>query len=837
METLFRDARYSLRLMTRNPGFTAAAILLLAIGIGSNTSVFTLTDSVLLRPLPVSRPHDLALLRWYAATDALPDSISGYFDMGGNGRKANSTSFSYEAFQSMRKAATDSIDLAGFAEIESVSLRLDASTQVARAQLVSGNFFATLGIRPAKGRAVAPEDDREDSPAAVAVAGHRFWETTLGGGRGPGTTVILNGHPFTIIGVAPAEFAGTLQAGSVPDLYLPLSAQPLLAQGDALLKKPGAWWIQILGRLRRGTSPSAAQARLNPVFRGTARLAMPSVKEENLPSLALEDGSRGQPEMRQTYVQPLLVLTGMAALILIIGCANLASLMLGRAPGRRQELAVRAALGAGRWDLIRQLLTESMLLGLLGGALGYLVASWATDLTASLLPSPADPGTLHVSPDLRTFLFMLAVSVLTGAASGIAPALRAGKAHPAPDLNAAGPRAGSAMLGWGGAFVGIQAALSLILLFGAALFVGTLRNLQRVDPGFPTDHALGFRIEPSLAGYKGPRLVALYDRIATDLAALPGVRSVTFSRNGLLRGSASVNRVAPLDKLEDPKAAIFSWMHVTRWNFLGAAGIPLLRGRAWDQSDEISGRPVAVISESLARLLFGDQDPLGRRFGFAGSSQVPPLEVIGVARDAHYDRLRDGARPSFYMPYTRNLDMADRMIFLVRSSGDLKSLLPAIRRRVAEADSSLPVVEARTLEEQAAHLLLRERQFALLATGFGVTALLLACVGLYGVLSYAVNRRRREIGIRLALGAAPKRVLGMVLRQASLPMIAGCLAGLMGAPVAARLLGGMLFGIEPSDPVALGLATLALLATAMLAACLPARRAARTDPMEVLRYE
>jgi predicted permease len=837
METLFCDVRYSLRLLRRSPGFALGAVLLLGLGIGANTVVFTLTDSVLLRPLPVPKPRELTLLRWYSKPDAIPDSLSGYLDAGGNGREANSTSFSYEAFTTLRDAGGNFLDLAGFAELESVNLRMDGSTQIARAQLVSGNFFPMLGVRAARGRVIAPDDDRKENPAAVAVASARFWEQARAG-KAPelGSTVSLNGRPFSIVGVAPAEFTGTLQVGSEPDLFLPLAAQPLLSQEGSLLDKPGAWWVQILGRLRKGTGIQSAQARLDAAFRGIARLGLSSLSEKNPPRLALEDGSRGQPEMAQEYVQPLLILTGMAALILVIGCANLASLLLSRAPSRRREMAVRAALGAGRGRLARQLLTESLLLGILGGGLAYCFSSWATDLAANLLPSPSPPGSLRVAPDLRTFLFMLSVSILTGTLAGLVPAWRAGRVHLTPDLRGSA-QTGTARLGLGGALVGVQVAVSLVLLFGAALFVGTLRNLQRVDPGFPTGHALVFRINPSSAGYQGQRLLALYDRIASDLEALPGVRSVTFSRNGLLRGSASITRTAPFGKLKEPHAAVFSWMHVARSNFLAATGIPLIRGRGWDRTEEASARPVAVISESLAHALFGEQEAVGQRLGLEGSAGEMPLEIIGVARNAHYDRLRGAPPRSLYTPFTRDLGAAGGMTFAVRAPGDPRALLQAVRRRIAQVDPDLPVFEARTLEEQAALSVLRERQFALLATGFGAAALLLACIGLYGVLSHAVNRRSREIGIRLALGAAPGTVLRMVLLQAALPTLAGCAAGLAGALGAARLLGDMLFGIEPSNPAALGIVTALLLLTALLAACLPARRAAHTDPMQVLRYE
>jgi len=839
METLFRDVRYSLRLLLRSPGFSVAAILLLALGIGANTTVFTLTDSVLLRPLPVPHPDQLKLLRWFAGRDVLPDSLSGYVDMGGEGREANSTSFSYEGFEAMRRAGEDKVQLVGFAELESLNLRIEGSNEIASAQLVSGNFFKAMGVRPAHGRLLAPEDDREDNPAMVAVAGYRFWESGLRGDvEALGRTIHLNGRPFLLVGVAPREFAGTLQVGREPDLYLPLTVQPLLSQEGSLLRKGGAWWVQILGRLRPDTSVESAQAQLDSAFRGIARLGLVAVAERDQPRLALEDGSRGQPEMRQEYVQPLLVLTGMAALILLIACANLASLLLGRAPARRQELAVRAALGAARWRLVRQLLTESLLLGIIGGGLGYLLASWASELAVRLLPAPNQAGGgLHVEPDLRTFAFMCLVSLSVGVISGLAPAIKAGRVQLTPDLKAGTRPTGGGRLGMGGIFVGIQVAVSLVLLFGAGLFIRTLRNLEAVNPGFSTDHVLVFKVEPSLLGFQGQQLVNLYERIASRLESLPGVRSVTFSRNGLLQGSASITRIAAAGKEADPKAAGFTWMLLARSNFLPGMGIPVIRGRGLEWKDEVDARPVAVINESLARRLFGDREAVGQKFVSVGSKDATLVEIVGVARDAHYDYLRDDPPPTFYTPYTRQLDMAGRMTFALRTHGDPMALLPAVRKVVAEEGPEMPLFEACTMAEQADKSILRERQFALLASGFGVAALLLACVGLYGVLSYAVLRRSREIGIRLALGAAPARVLRMVLWQAALPTVAGCLVGLAAALGTASLVSGMLFGIVAWDPLALGTATVLLLLTALLAASLPAWRAARTDPMQVLRYE
>jgi predicted permease len=838
MRHVLQDLRFGLRLLGRSPGFAAAAVLLLGLGIGANTAVFTLVDAVLLRPLPVPAPRELLLLRWSSGPRLLPESVHGYLDTGGESGEASSTSFSYPAFLALREAGKDVVDAMAFAEADSLSLKHEGSAGIARAQLVSGSFFSTLGLRPAIGRDLG-DVEGDDTAAASAVLGHRLWKDRFHGDSTVlGATIHLNGAPFTIVGVAPPDFRGTLQVGSEPDLYLPLAARPLISARPFDPKDASTWWVQILARLRPGATPEQVQARLEPAFRQAALLGVEArAAERDLPRLRIEDGSRGLPEARRDFRLPLTLVSAMVAMVLLVACANLASLMLAQAEGRRREMAVRAALGAGRRRLAAQVLTEALLLACLGGALGFLLAMWGTEAAAALLPVPQSTAGIPLEPDRRAFLFAAAVSALVAGLFGLAPALRAGRAAPVADLKAGDETRGSRRLGFGGVLIVSQVALSLVLVTGAGLFVRSLQNLQRIDPGFDPGDLLLFRIDPSQDGVAGERLAALYLRLAERLEALPGVRRVTFARHALLENSAMIARTVGPGREGEPAKATFTWILLPRWNFLQTMGIPILRGRGLEPADERAGARVAVINESLARRLFGDADPIGLGFSQADAGAEPPLLVVGVARDAHYHSLRDDPPPTYYAPYTMKLELAGQMTFAVRAARDPAALLPAVRAAVAEVAPGLPVFGERTQAEQIERLLLRERQFAVLGAVFGSTALLLACIGLFGVLSHAIRRRRREIGIRLALGASPSGVLGMVLRQGLLLTGAGILLGLAGATAASRLVTGMLFVLAPSDPATLAVAVATLLAVAGLSAWLPARRAARTDPMAVLRHE
>jgi predicted permease len=839
MRHVLQDLRFGLRLLVRNPAFAAAAVLLLGLGIGANTAVFTLVDAVLLRPLPVPAPGELLLLRWTSGPNLLPESVDGYLDTGGASGQASSTSFSYPAFTTLRDAGREVAEIVAFSEVESLSLRHEGSTGVARAQLVSGNFFEGLGVKPDLGRGIETADDRPGAPAAVVVLGHRLFEDRFRGSpTALGTTVQLRGAPFTIVGVAPPEFRGTLQMGSEPDLYLPLSTKPLLATRPFEIGNGSTWWVQILARLRKGATPEQAGARLTPAFSQAALLGVEArAGQRDLPRLRIEDGSRGLPEARRDLRQPLLLVSGMVAMVLLVACANLAVLLLAQAAGRRREIAVRAALGAGRRRIACQLMTEAFLLGCLGGALGFLLALWGTDAAVALLPAPRTETGPPLEPDLRAFLFTALVSVVVAGLFGLAPALRAGRVNPSSELKEGGETGGTRRIGLGGALIVLQVALSIVLMVGAGLFVQSLRNLREIDPGFDETNLLLFRVDPTQAGYQGERLTDLYARMTERLEALPGVRSVTFARHALLENSAMIARTVTPERQGEKSSAVFTWFLMPRWNFLQAMGIPILRGRGLEAADERGAARVAVINESLARRLFGAADPIGRPFLPSASERTPPFQVIGVARDAHYSSLRDEPPPTYYAPFTLNLELAGQMTFGVRTGEDPAALLPAVRAAVAEIAPDLPVFAARTQDEQVDRSLLRERQFALLGTGFGAVALLLACIGLFGVLSHAVRRRSREIGIRLALGAQPRGVLGMVLRQGLVLAGVGCVLGLAGAAAASRLVRGMLFGLAPSDPATLLGAVATLLAVAAVSAWLPARRAARTDPMAVLRHE
>src|SRR5262245_8025383 len=434
MRHVLQDLRFGLRLLVRNPAFAAAAVLLLGLGIGANTAVFTLVDAVLLRPLPVPEPDRLLLLRWASGKNILPESIDGYFNTGGTDGEASSTSFSYPAFAALRDEGREAAELVAFAEVEGVSLRHEGSTSITRAQLVSGNFFRGLGVRPDLGRAIEEADDRVRAPASVVVLGHRLWKERFREAPSAiGTEIRLKGAPFTIVGVAPEEFRGTRQIGSEPDLYLPLATKSLLATRPFDLESGATWWVQIIGRLRPGATSDQAAAQLESAFRHAALISVEArARERDLPRLRIEDGSRGLPEARRDFRQPLLLVSGMVAMVLLVACANLAVLLLTQAAGRRREIAIRGALGAARRRIVGQLLTEAFLLACLGGALGFLLALWGTEVAVVLLPAPPAEAGLPLEPNLRAFLFAALLSVVVAGLFGLAPALRAGRAAPSP---------------------------------------------------------------------------------------------------------------------------------------------------------------------------------------------------------------------------------------------------------------------------------------------------------------------------------------------------------------------------------------------------------------------
>jgi predicted permease len=833
VDDLRADLAYGCRWLRRSPGFAAAAILSLALGIGANAAIFNLLDVVLLRNLPVRDPEQLVVL---VTRDASRDP----------GR-----SFSFRMFQTLRRSTRTLSDLLASAPIK---MNVDADGHpmpTATGQVVSGNYFLALGVPAAIGRTILPEDDRPESAQAVATVSYGYWQRRFGGDPAiVGRVIRLNGYPVTIVGVTAAEFFGT-HVGDAVDISVPLSLQPEINPdfGMPLIRGIGAEddWIELMGRLQAGVPAAAAEAELDATFQQELpeilRNAGPKAALIGHPHVQVESGSRGLSELRRRFSRPLFVLMATVSLVLLVACANVANLLLARAMSRRREIAVRLSLGAGRGRLARQLLTESVLLALAGGAAGLLVASWTTQSLASLLMT-GTTANLIVRPDLSVLAFTFGVSIATGLVFGLLPALGASRLDTFSALRDSGSRSsiGARRFGIRGALVAAQVAISVVLVIGAGLFVRTLMNLRHLDLGFDQEHVLALRLEPRGSNQKRPnevRLRQLYDGLLDRARALPGVRSVS------LAGSTPLGDENPLviRDIAIAGAAQESGDHLQMRllqiypGYFSTLGIAFVAGRDLGPADDDRNAPlVAIINETMARRLFATPAAaVGREFRFPVNRQQ--FRIVGVVRDARDRAVREQARPLAYATYAQTPTGRGQMTLLVRAVGDPRTLAAAVRQFAREIDPAMPLAEPQTLSDRADAGMRQERMVALLSSLFGALALMLAAIGLYGVIAYGVARRQAEFGLRLAIGASPAGLTRLVLRESLLLVVGGLAAGLAVAAAVARGISHMLFGVAALDPVAFLAGSTILFAVASLAAYLPAHQASRVDPMVAMREE
>ena len=831
LDELRGDLTYAARTLRAAPVFTLVAVSILAVGIGANTAIFSVVEAVLVRQLPVADPGALRQLAWVE-----PPNREWQMRYDGSTRPTADggrvmTSFAWPTYTQLRDRTTTFSSLFLFAT-RAINLDTSGRAQQAQALVVSGTFADGLGVPPLIGRGIRPEDDRVDA-TPVVVLSHRLWQTAFGGdSRVVGRTIRVNATPAVVVGVAGPMFEG-VQLGQPFDVMLPLASAAASVEGSERPLDERRWAFGVMGRLRPGVDDARATAETDAVF----RTAIPAeyARDAHPPRLVLQPGGQGLDRLRVAYARPLYVLTAVMAVVLCIACANVAGLLLMRTAARQREMAMRLALGAGRARLIRQLLTESVVLAALGGAVGL---GLAYVVRGGLLPA-INRDELPIELSLGSSPWMLAFSMATclivGLACGILPALRATPAGATSTLGrvVSARQSGAPRLFAGRTLIAVQVALSLVLVVGAALFIRSLVNLRSQALGFRADHVLLFRMDATTAGYADGRLLDFYEQVLERVSALPGVETAAFSRWGLLEGGATRDGIR-VPGAPAGQADIGVHVHYVSPGFFATMGIPLLAGRDVSAQDRETSPRIAVINEALARLIAGSGPAaVGRPFLF--ESPDKPVEVVGLVGDARFASLRDRTPPTMYLPYRQYRQ--HRMSFAARVSGEPTALTESVRQAVAGVDGNVPLFGVRTQVEQIDVAVRQERVFAWLASGFGVLALTLACLGIYGTLGYGVARRWPEIGVRVALGATRRDVVSLILRESLTPVLVGATAGVGLALATTRVVQSELFEVAPRDPMTLVTATGTLVLAAAIAAWLPARRAASVDPTTALRAD
>jgi predicted permease len=843
---MLKDLRHAVRMLLGAKGWTAVVLLSLALGIGANTAIFSAINGLLLKQIPVRDPDTLVRLRWSGRNDMVTSSSDYGFSAKASDGQNIRTTFSFPMYQQLVADNRTMSDLVACAPYGRVNVVVDGKAEIATAFISTGNYYQVLGVRARAGRTITPEDDKPAAPPA-AVISSKYWHTRfMTDPAVVGKTMRVNDVVVTVVGVIAPEFTGIQQPVSeLPDIGLPLSLEPQLnTQGAARQGQPTYWWLQVMGRLKPGATAAQVQGNLEGVFQHTARAGLDSYMKSltetergtavnrtrtEVPRLRADSGSRGIYDVNTNEVRAATILGVVVALVLLIVCANVANLLLSRAAARQKELSVRLSLGATRLRLIRQLLTESLLLASVGGALGILVGYWGKQL----LPGP--PGTAPLL-DWRVLAFVLAVTGLTGIVFGIAPALGA----TGVDVNTALKQSSRNVAGsrsiLGKSLLIAQVAISLVLLVGAGLFLRTLHNLRHVDVGFNPQNLLLFRVQPQLNRYDEKRTAALYGQLLERIAAVPGVRAAALTNPALLSGGVNSTNIYVRGRVyanpRDNRDSIHRL--VVSSNFFEVMEIPLLLGRGFTPRDNEGAPKVVVINDAAAKKYFPNENAIGQRFGSSVENNSQ-LEVVGVLRDAKYDSVRDAAPPTMYVPYLQA--RAASAIIAVRTADDPAGATGSVREAVRQVDSNLPMMDVSTQLEQVERRFQQEKLFAQAYALFGALALLLASIGLFGLMSYSVSRRTNEIGIRMALGAQRGDVLGLVMRESLILVVAGVVLGVAVALGLSQYVATLLFGLAATDARTMAAATGIMVLVSALAGFLPARRASRVDPMVALRYD
>ncbi len=828
-----QDVRYGIRQVRANPGFTAAAVLSLALGIAANTSIFTLFDQVLLRLLPVENPRELVQFRMEG----------GRF---GNQNGDGVHTFSYPLYNAFRDQNTVFSGVTGFMT-GTVSLVSGDRRQSVESTWVAGNFFSVLGVTPHIGRVLSTEDDRPGDGAHVVVLQYDFWQARYDGRQDVlGSTIRLDGVPFTVVGVAAPDFEGT-NPGLLTQLWAPVNARAaLIPNWRQTIENERSSWFYLFARLRPGLTLEQAQAEMRLVhdrqkqqeLGGEFFAKFPDTKDRFLrQTMSLIPASRGMSAIRRTFEQPLIVLQSFVGLVLLIACANVAGLLLARATARQREIAIRGAMGASRAQVVRQLLVESSMLALAGGVAGLFLSVWLTRGLVRFLPYNEDVLSLSTTPDARILLFTTAVTAITALVFGLLPAFR-GSNIPASTVlkDGAGSVTGNREhVRMRKAFVALQVSTSLVLLIGAGLFVRTLDNLRKVDLGFTTENVVMFAVSPATR-YEPARKLQLYRTLMESLATVPGVRAVGANTSRLLTGGRWDSQISIEGAPRADGNVPWSFFNAVTPGYFEALGIPVTMGRDFTWNDWGGSRQLALVNQALATEHFSATRAVGQRLG-QGRNVPMDTEIIGVFGDAHYHDVRGTVPMQTFVNMDSAIDRVNLLNVYARIHGDPRAMMPLLRQQVGRVDADLVISEMRMLDEQVNRRLANERMLSFLSGGFAVLATILAVVGLHGVLAFVVARRTREIGIRVALGAGRAGVIQLVVREMLMMILAGVVAGAAAAYLAGSYVETQLFGVKAAEWSVFAAGVLALLTAALVASFLPALRASRIHPMHALRHE
>jgi predicted permease len=847
---MLKDLQHAVRLLWQSRGWTAVVVLSLALGIGANAAIFSAVNARLLTSLPVNNPDELVRFRYAGRNDMVTSSSGyGFLNKTSDGKDVRA-SFSYPMYQQFVADNKTMTDLVACAPYGRVNVNVDGQSEIASAFILSGNYYQMLGVPARIGRTILPEDDQATAPP-VAVISSKYWHSRFGTDPSViGKVVKINSVSVTIVGVIAPNFYGIQQpVSNPPDISVPLSLDPQLSTntgpGPQRLAQPTYWWLQVMGRLKPGATPAQVQGNLEGVFQQTARSgleaylkSLPEAERSTsnnrsrteVPRLLIEPGGRGFYDVPTNEFRSVALLAVVVMLVLLIVCANVANLLLSRATTRQKELSVRLSLGATRGRLVRQLLTESLLLSSIGGALGIVVGYWGKQL----LPGAPD---IPRPFDWRVLTFVLAISCLTGLIFGILPALRG----TGMNVNSALKETGRSVVGsrnWASRILlAVQVAISLVLLVGAGLFLRTLSNLRHVDIGFNPQNLLLFRINPQLNRYDEKRTITLYRDMLDRLGSVPGVSGVALSAPALLTGSVNTTGIFVQGRNYEPgirdRDNSINRLVISP-NFFDVMGIPVLSGRPFNDRDSDTAPKVVVINQAAVKKYFANENPIGQRFG-SSIETTGQLEVVGVVRDVKYDSVRDSAPPTMFVPYMQA--RTGNAVFEVRTHSAAGGVTGNVREAIRQIDQNLPMMDVSTQIEQVELRFQQEKFFAQAYTLFGIVALLLASLGLFGLMSYNVARRTNEIGIRMALGAQRRDVLGLVMRESMALVAFGIIVGLAIAFAAGRFVTTLLYGLPPTDPMSIALAVGVMIFVSAIAGYLPARRAARVDPMVALHYE